>query len=53
VSALRRRGFAVETFAVGATIIVKGHPATTAGARGIDVWGADSSVTRADGTAIP
>jgi hypothetical protein len=53
MSALRKRGFSAATFKVGETVIVNGHPATTAGARGIDVWGADSSVTRADGTPIP
>jgi hypothetical protein len=53
VSALRNRGFSAATFAVGETVIVNGHPATSASARGVDVWGAASSVTRADGTAIP
>jgi len=53
VSALRNRGFSAATFKVGETVIVNGHPATAAGARGIDVWGADSTVKRADGTPIP
>jgi hypothetical protein len=53
VSALRKRGFSAATFEVGEPLIVKGHPATAAGARGIDVWGADSSVRRADGSAVP
>jgi hypothetical protein len=53
VSALRRRGFSNDTFAVGETLVVKGHPATAAGARGIDVWGAGTEVMRADGSAIP
>lgn len=53
VSALRRRGFSADTFTIGETLIVKGHPATAAGARGIDVWGGGTSVLRADGAAIP
>jgi len=53
VSALGRRGFSRDTFEIGESLIVKGHPATAAGARGIDVWGADSVVTRADGTSVP
>ena len=53
VSALRRRGFSADTFAIGETVIVKGHLATAPGARGIDVWGASSSVSRADGSPIP
>ncbi len=53
VGPLRRRGFSAETFKVGETVIVKGHPATITGSRGIDVWGADTNVTRADGGAVP
>jgi Family of unknown function (DUF6152) len=53
MTALRKRGFTAATFKVGDTVVVNGHPATAASARGIDVWGADSSVTRADGTPIP
>jgi hypothetical protein len=53
VSFLRRQGYTPETFRVGETVIVKGHPATGAGVRGIDVWGKGTAVTRADGTAIP
>lgn len=53
VSALRRRGFTGGTFMLGETLIVKGHPATTAGAHGIDVWGDGTSVLRADGTGVP
>lgn len=53
VSALTRRGFSAETFAAGETLIVTGHPATAAGAHGVDVWGAGSQVTRADGSAVP
>jgi len=53
VSALRRRGFSPATFTVGETVVVQGHPATAPGARGIDVWGGNTRVTRADGAAIP
>ena len=53
VSALRRRGFLDDTFEVGEILLVKGRPATAAGARGIDVWRGDSIVTRADGSVVP
>jgi Family of unknown function (DUF6152) len=53
VSALRRRGFTAETFMIGETVIVKGHPATARGAHGIDVWGGGTSILRADGATIP
>ena len=53
VAALRRRGFSAATFAMGETVSVKGHPATAVGVRGIDVWGAGTSVLRADGSAAP
>jgi hypothetical protein len=53
VSALRRRGFSESTFSLGETVVVTGHPAVAAGVLGIDVWGADSHVTRADGTNVP
>jgi hypothetical protein len=53
VSALRRRGFANDTFAAGEILLVTGHPASAAGVRGIDVWGSDSRVQRADGSAVP
>ena len=53
VSALRRRGFSDDTFATGEILVVNGHPATAEGALGIDVWGADSTVVRADGSAVP
>jgi hypothetical protein len=53
VSALRRRGFSADTFRPGETVIVKGHVAVAEGAHGIDVWGPDCSVTRADGAPIP
>src|SRR5688500_11259484 len=38
VSSLRRQGYAADTFKVGETVIVKGHPATS-GAAGVDVLG--------------
>lgn len=53
VSFMRRNGYTPQTFKVGETVIVKGHPATGAGVRGVDVWGKGVSVTRADGTAVP
>ena len=52
VSRLRQQGFSVDTFELGETLIVTGHPATS-GARGIDVWGAGTTVKRADGSAVP
>ena len=52
-SALRRRGYATDTFTFGETVTVNGHPAQTAGVRGIDVFGRTSSVTRADGSRVP
>ena len=53
MSFLRREGFSADTFQLGETVVVKGHSATTEGARGIDVWGKGTSVTRVDGRAIP
>ena len=53
VSYLKRQGFTPETFRAGETVVVKGHPATGAGIRGIDVWGKGTSVTRGDGKPIP
>ena len=53
VSFQRRQGFTPQTFKVGETVIVRGHPATAAGARGVDVWGKAASVKRADGRAVP
>ena len=53
VSALRRRGFSVETFQPGDVITVKGHPATAPGALSIKVQGPESDVTREDGTQVP
>ncbi len=50
---MRSRGWSDETFTAGETVIVIGHPAVAEGVRGIDVWGAASSVTRPDGTPIP
>ena len=52
-SALRRRGYAADTFKVGETLIVRGHPAKAAGVRGIDVFGGAGRVTREDGTRVP
>jgi hypothetical protein len=50
---MRRNGYTPQTFKVGETVVVKGHPATGVGVRGVDVWGKGVSVTRADGTAVP
>jgi hypothetical protein len=50
---MRRNGYSAETFKQGETVVVKGHPATAAGVRGVDVWGEGVSVTRADGSAVP
>ena len=53
VSFQRRQGFTPQTFRVGETIVVRGHPATAPGTRGVDVWGKAASVKRADGSAVP
>ena len=53
VSRMRQRGFSADTFKVGETLAITGHPATAASARGVDVWGAGTSVTRGDGSAVP
>ena len=52
VPSLRRQGFAPDTFKVGETVIVKGHPATS-GAPGVDVLGKGTGVTREDGRSVP
>lgn len=52
VPSLRRQGFSAETFKVGETVAVKGHPATS-GAPGVDVLGKGTGVTRADGRSVP
>ena len=43
---LRRQGYTPETFRVGETVIVKAHPSTGVGVRGVDVWGRGVGVTR-------
>ena len=53
VPAMRRRGYSDDTFAVGETIVVTGHPAVAADVLGIEVWGGASRITRTDGTTIP
>ena len=50
---LRNRGYAPDTFKFGETLHVKGHPARIAGARAVDVFGSEASVTRPDGTRVP
>jgi hypothetical protein len=52
VPSLRRQGFAADTFKVGETVVVKGHPAAS-GAPGMDVTGKGTGVTRADGRSVP
>jgi hypothetical protein len=52
-SAMQRRGYAADTFAVGETVTVRGHPAAAAGVRGIDVTRVAGKVTRADGSDVP
>ncbi len=52
VPSLRRQGFSVDTFKVGETVVVKGHPATS-GDPGIDVLGKGTGVVRADGRPAP
>jgi hypothetical protein len=52
VSRLRQQGFSADTFKVGEPLVVTGHPATS-GARGIDVWGANTAVRRSDGSPVP
>ena len=52
VPSLRRQGFSGDTFKVGETVTVKGHPATT-GSAGVDVLGKGTGVTRADGRSVP
>jgi hypothetical protein len=50
---LRRQGYTPETFKVGETVVVKAHPSTGAGVRGVDVWGRGVGVTREDGKPVP
>jgi Family of unknown function (DUF6152) len=52
VPSLRRQGFSGDTFKVGETVTVKGHPATT-GSAGVDVLGKGTGVMRADGRSVP
>ena len=52
VPSLRRQGFAPDTFTVGETVVIKGHPATS-GDPGVDVTGKGTGVTRADGRSVP
>lgn len=49
---LRRQGFSADSFKVGETVVVKGHPARV-GAPGVDVLGKGTGVTRADGRSVP
>jgi hypothetical protein len=51
--ALRRRGFTPQTFRVGEVVVVRGRPPKAAGVKGVDISGAGSRVTRADGSTVP
>jgi hypothetical protein len=46
-TALAKRGWSIDTFKVGETVIAKGHPSKAPGSHGID-----GSVTRADGSPV-
>ncbi len=50
---LRNRGYAPDTFTFGETLTVTGHPAKVTGARAIDVFGSEASMTRPDGSRVP
>ncbi|MCY4505755.1 MAG: DUF6152 family protein [Acidobacteria bacterium] len=52
-TSLRNRGYAPDTFAVGDTLVVTGHPARADGAHAVDVFGREAGITRADGTSVP
>ena len=50
---LRNRGNAPDTFAIGETLLVTGHPARTPGAHALDVVGRAAGITKRDGTRVP
>ena len=50
---MRNRGYASDTFRFGDPLVVSGHPARVAGAHAVDVFGAEASITRPDGTRVP
>jgi len=50
---MRRRGYSEETFVLGETVTVTGHPATSEGVLGMDVWGTGTGVFRSDGAQVP
>lgn len=52
-TSLRNRGYAPDTFAVGDTLVVTGHPARTEGAHALDVFGREAGIMRPDGTSVP
>ena len=52
-TSLRNRGYAPDTFAIGDTLVVTGHPARAEGAHALDVFGREAGITRADGTSVP
>lgn len=49
---LQRRGYAADTFKIGETIIVKGHPAKAEGVYGLLIEGGIGDPTREDGTPV-
>ena len=49
---LQRQGYAKDTFKVGETVTVKGHPALKAGVHGLLMEGGGSIPTREDGTPV-
>ena len=52
-TSLRNRGYAPDTFAIGDTLLLTGHPARAEGAHALDVFGREASITRPDGTSVP
>jgi hypothetical protein len=50
---MRRRGFSVDSFTPGETIVVEGSPARSPDLRGVLVGGGPGNITREDGTAVP
>jgi len=49
---LQRQGYTKDTFALGETITVKGHPARKEGVYGLLMEGGGNIPTRADGTPV-
>jgi hypothetical protein len=51
-TSMRKRGFSDDMFVAGEMVIIKGHAAAEAGIRGINVFGAGTSLVRADGSPV-